>query len=140
MTVSLNTTTGTATVLERGDFATTAFICDGGLLEPTVNHTTSIVGNGSTTDPLAVFISADAGNDIVFGSDGGIYVDVATGFSFIVSDGTNTQTINSGNTLLFADAGAAIVTVSATDTVTIDVPLPTRAAECPSGYFVGTAP
>lgn len=37
--------------------------------------------------------------------------------SFVVSDGSNTQTINDGNTLLFNDSSSINFTVSATDTV-----------------------
>ena len=39
------------------------------------------------------------------------------GYSFTISDGTTSQTINSGNTLTFADSTCINATVSATDTV-----------------------
>lgn len=43
-------------------------------------------------------------------------------YSFIVSDGTNTQVLDNGNTLLFADAANGIdAVVGATDQVTIDL-------------------
>ena len=42
---------------------------------------------------------------------------VAGSYSFIISDGSVTQTINTGNTLTFADSNCINATVSATDTV-----------------------
>jgi hypothetical protein len=45
---------------------------------------------------------------------------VAGSYSFIISDGSTTQTINTGNTLTFADSACINATVSATDTVTFN--------------------
>jgi len=78
MAVNINTVTGLTQVLERSDFATTGFICNaGGKLEPTIQKGTSLAGNGSTANPLVVKLSTDAGNDIVFGTDGGVKLDVS---------------------------------------------------------------
>lgn len=124
MSVTINTTAGVRNCLTRQDFATSAFICNAGnLLEPTIFKGTSLTGNGSSANPLAIKISADAGNDITFGTDGGIFLDVAAfAFSFDITDGVTTESIASGDTITFVGTGAATATVSAVDTVTINVP------------------
>jgi len=138
MSVQLTTNLGVRNVLAREDFASTCFVCNaGGLLETTVFKGTSMTGNGSAANPLAVKLSTDAGNSAVFGGDGGVFVPASVPFAFDITDGATTQGIATGNTITFVGTGAATATVSATDTVTIDVPLPIVGAECPAGFFVG---
>jgi len=74
MTITLNTTTGSTQVLERGDFAVTAMICNaGGSLEPTIQKLVSLTGNGSTANPLGVRLSSTAGNDLTIDGTGLFY-------------------------------------------------------------------
>lgn len=84
MTVTLETTTGPANLLEREDYATTAFACNNdALLEPVVviAADSGLLGNGTTPDALAVQISAQSGNAISINPDSdlnpGLYVQEA---------------------------------------------------------------
>ncbi len=123
MSVTLNTTAGVRNALTRQDFDPTCFVCNAGnLLEATVYKDTSLTGNGSSANPLAVKLSTDVGNVVIYGTDGGIFVPTAVAGAFILSDGVTTQSINSGDTMLVVGTGAATAVVSAVDTLTINVP------------------
>lgn len=57
------------------------------------------------------------------------------GYSFVLSDGTNTQTIDNGNTFLFSDAANGIdPVVGATDQVTIDLDVNELTADASPDY------
>ena len=59
----------------------------------------------------------------VIGAVNELYASIAGSLSFTISDGSNTQDIDSGNTLTFSGtANETTVAVSATDTVTIGLP------------------
>jgi len=58
-----------------------------------------------------------------------------SGFN-VVGDAGAAETVNEGDTLSILGTGAASTTSSATDTVTVDVPLPLYAV--PTPYFIGT--
>lgn len=77
--------------------------------------------SGCSIDALSdVTISAASSNQILrWNGSAWINSDenVAGSYSFIISDGSTTQTINTGNTLTFADSNCISATVSATDTV-----------------------
>jgi len=99
MTITLETNNGSKNVLEREDYSTEAFVCNvGGFLEPTIQHDTSIEGNGSTADPLGVAISPDAGNAITNPGNGLYAIDyssVISGFKVGWVEVSDTWTFNS---------------------------------------------
>jgi len=131
-------TTDNREALVDTDFETDAF-AHGPLLQPVVkvDATLSILGSGSTANPLGVLISTDANNDLTRGADDGLYLDAsAAGFSFDITDTVTTQTVNDGNTLTFVSSGIATAVVTAVDTVTVDVTGPTFSV--PTPYFTGT--
>jgi hypothetical protein len=65
-----------------------------------------------------ITLTNPTGNEIVISSTGG-----GSFTNFIISDGSNTQTIDDGDTLLFSTNSGLTATVSATDTVTFDYEL-----------------
>lgn len=88
--------------------------------ENTINICTML--NGCSIDALSdVTVSTPSSNQILRWN-GSAWVNsnenVAGSYTFTISDGSTTQTINSGNTLTFADSSCINATVSATDTVT----------------------
>ena len=118
--ITLSTTAGTRKVPAISAFATTAYVCNGsGLLEPTVRKDTSLTGNGSTANPLAVKLSVDAGNTTVFGSDGGVYTPAST-YAFTAAGSSGTaQAISNGDTLTIAQGNGITTSAGATDTITV---------------------
>lgn len=78
MTITIDTNNGAKKVLEREDYSTECFVCNvGGKLEATIQHNTSLTGNGSTASPLGVAISVNAGNAISNPGNGLYAVDYA---------------------------------------------------------------
>jgi len=130
-------TTDSRNALVDTDFEADAF-AHGPLLQPIVkiDTTLSLLGSGSTANPLGILISTDANNDLTRGADDGLYVNVGAGFSFDITDTVTTETVNNGNTVTFTGSGIATASVAAVDTVDIDVPGPVFAV--PTPYFTGT--
>lgn len=122
--------TGGKQVVAISGYTPEAFKCDGaGLLEPTVQKATSLTGNGSTANPLAVKLSTDAGNQTVFGADGGVYTPAATPYTFTINGSTGAvQTISNGDAVVIAQGNGISTVGSATDTVTVTARLSADAA------------
>ena len=74
-------TTDNREALVDTDFEADAF-AHGPLLQPIVkiDSTAALTGSGSTATPLAVALSADAGNQVQFGTDDGLFVDADGSF------------------------------------------------------------
>ena len=84
-------------------------------------------GNSFTTSMTS--ISATTISATTFYGDGSQLTNVGGFNNFIVSDGSNTQTIEDGNTLSFLTNSGLTFTVSATDNVTLDYNLTGMTAE-----------
>ena len=124
MPITLETTVGNKLVFDRAEFATTCFVCNaGGKLEATIQKGTSITGNGSTANPLAIRVSADVGNSAQFGTDGGVFVPSAASGAFTLAGNAGpSQTISSGDTLTINGDGVdgrIRTTTSATDAIEV---------------------
>ena len=92
--------------LRKDDFEPTRFTCNvSQLIEASIATDSSIDGTGSTANPLNIQPSTDAGNTLVLGSDGKLFV---APFSGVSSDGTLNGDGTPGNPLsvcLSGDAG-----------------------------------
>lgn len=133
----IDNTATTRNVLEVQDFAPSKFACIAGVAEPIVSSDNTIDGTGSSLNPLVVNPSADAGNTLVIGTDGRLFVPTGNPFTFDITDGTTTQTIDDAETVTFADGNDITVTVSAVNTVTVTNVRPPQVSACGLGYFTG---
>lgn len=115
MSVILNTTSGSARVLEREDFNTQCFICENGLLSPTVQkNDDSLTGNGSIANPLRVKLSSNPSNILSYdGTDGLLAIGGGGGGNTIYSADDalagNRVLDGAGNTLHFSNVSQFIV-------------------------------
>lgn len=124
------TISGTLVVANGGTGATT--LTDGGVLLGSGTGAITALGQatngqlviGSTgadpslatlTDGTGITITEGAGSITIAADNNGTMSD------FIISDGSNTQTISQGNTITFTGGTGLTSVVSATDTVTIDL-------------------
>ena len=123
------TLAGTLVVANGGTGATT--LTDGGILlgsgTAAITATAAPINGqlliGSTgLDPALSTLTAGTGISIA-NAAGGITITNSSlgGYTFIISDGITTQTINDGNTVTFNDGTFIDLTVSATDNVTADL-------------------
>ena len=83
----------------------------------------------SLTTLSASTLQASIISGTTFYGDGSNLSNVGSFSNFIISDGTNTETIDDGNTLLFVGGEAIKSTVSATDTVTFRLDITGTTAE-----------
>jgi hypothetical protein len=98
-----------------------------------------VVQEGSAIVGINVVPSTDANNALVLGTDNQLYVPTSATSSFDVTDGTNTQTIASGDTFTFAAGGDLLATVTATDTVTYSfTETHTQFTNLVNGNLIGT--
>jgi hypothetical protein len=138
MSLIISDNTNTArNLLEVQDLAAAKFACVGGFIEPIVSSNNTIDGTGSSTNPLVVNPSADAGNQITLGTDGRLFVAADNPYTFDITDGVTTETVNDADTVTFADGNDITVTVTAPDTVTITNVRPARVTACSLAYFTG---
>lgn len=124
------TLTGTLNVANGGTGATS--LTDGGILLGSGTGVVTVTSQptngqlliGSTgADPVLATLTDGAGITITEGA-GAITIAAdnnGTMSDFIISDGSNTQTISQGNTITFTGGTGLTSVVSATDTVTIDL-------------------
>lgn len=88
------------------------------LVVTTDGNSTGVSQSGTSDHTVDItLLSTVGGNALSLGVDGGLYY--AGAGSFDISDGGTSQTIASGNTLLFSAGDGISAVVSATDTLTI---------------------
>lgn len=121
----------------------------------------STIVSAPDTVTVNLDLSADAGNQAVLGTDGNIFVPAPAASTFNLSaDAGTDEVVTDSDTVEIAGGSSLSTVVSAPDTVTVNLDLsadagnqavlgtdgnlfvpaaalPTRAAECPSGYFTG---
>lgn len=99
-------------VLEVQDLEPTKFSCIGGVIQPIVSLepiTSGLLGTGSTNSPLTVNISTDLGNELILGTDDGLYAPAPIYFTDKGLTGDITNAGTPLEVLISSDADNALI-------------------------------